>query len=93
LSDGRVLIVGGSSDGTNVLSTSDIYDPQAGSVTPGPAMSTSRTKATATTLLDGTVIVIGGSNGTADLASAEFFDRGLPGFAGAHDLAADQLHR
>src|SRR5207302_685552 len=37
LSDGRVLIVGGSSDGTNALNTTDIYDPQAGSVTPGPA--------------------------------------------------------
>jgi hypothetical protein len=67
LSDGRVLIVGGSSDGTNALNTSDIYDPQAGSVTAGPVMSTPRAKATATTLFDGTVVVIGGSNGTTDL--------------------------
>src|SRR5947199_608433 len=74
LSDGRVLIVGGSSDGTNALNTTDIYDPQAGSVSPGPVMSTARAKHTATTLLDGTVVVIGGSNGTSDLASAEFFD-------------------
>src|SRR5207247_2427148 len=35
LSDGRVLIVGGSSDGTNALNTTDIYDPQTGSVSPG----------------------------------------------------------
>src|SRR6184192_4414802 len=32
LSDGRVLIAGGSSDGTNALNTTDIYDPQAGSI-------------------------------------------------------------
>src|SRR5439155_23604168 len=73
LSDGRVLIAGGSSDGTNALNTTDIYDPQAGSVSPGPVMSTARAKHTATTLLDGTVVVIGGGNGTRDLASAAFF--------------------
>ena len=67
-----MLIVGGSSDGTNALNTTDIYDPQGGSVSPGPVMSTARAKHTATTLLDGTVVVIGGSNGTADLASAEY---------------------
>src|SRR5947209_2025203 len=87
LSDGRVLIVGGSSDGTNVLNTTDIYDPQAGSVTPGPAMSTARAKATATTLLDGTVVVIGGSDGTNDLASAEFFDPAANNFNAAGSLA------
>src|SRR5207253_4727649 len=87
LSDGRVLIVGGSSDGTNALNTTDIYDPQAGSVTPGPAMSTPRAKATATTLLDGTILVIGGSNGTADLASAEFFDPAANNFNAAGSLA------
>ena len=37
-------------------------------------MSTARAKATATTMLDGHVLVVGGSDGTNDLASAEIFD-------------------
>src|SRR5207237_6011076 len=86
LSDAAVLIGVGSSYGTNALNTTDIYDPQAGSVTPGPAMSTPRAKATATTLLDGTVVVIGGSNGTSDLASAEFFDPVANNFNAAGSL-------
>src|SRR5437016_12804387 len=50
-------------------------------------MSTPRAKATATTLLDGTILVIGGSNGTADLASAEFFDPAANNFNAAGNLA------
>src|SRR5207248_6622847 len=61
--------------------------PQAGSVTPGPAMSTPRAKATATTLLDGIVVVIGGSDGTNDLASAEFLDPAANNFNAAGSLA------
>src|SRR6266516_6927548 len=49
-------------------------------------MSTARAKHTATTLLDGTVIVIGGSNGTSDLASAEFFDPAANNFSAAGSL-------
>ena len=37
-------------------------------------MSTARVKATATTMLDGHVLVVGGNDGTNDLASAEIFD-------------------
>src|SRR6185369_15385858 len=40
----------------------------------GPSLSTPRMSATATTTLDGKVAVIGGSNGSQDLASAEIFD-------------------
>src|SRR5205814_2079419 len=72
LSDGRVLIVGGSSDGTNALNTSDIYDPKAGSVTPGPAtgaMATPRSDATgaALTRVDGRLLIAGGSSASAEL--------------------------
>src|ERR1019366_3548704 len=65
----------------------DIYDPQAGSVSAGPAMSTARAQHTATTLLDGTVVVIGGSDYTNDLASAEFFDPAANNFNAASSLA------
>src|SRR5438093_2326955 len=85
LSDGRVLVMGGW-DGTmnsppspqspapSPLSSSDIYDPAAGTVTTGPAMNSARMNFTATVQLDGKVAVIGGSNGQADLASIEVFD-------------------
>src|SRR5437867_3903377 len=86
LQDGRVLVAGGwdgttvapvppSTTGTpNVLASSDIYDPAAGTVTAGPAMNSARMNFTATVQLDGKVAVIGGSNGQADLASIEVFD-------------------
>ena len=74
LTDGRVLIIGGTANGTNALASIDIYDPSAGTVSAGPNLSTPRMAATATTTLDGKVAVIGGSNGSQDLASAEFFD-------------------
>src|SRR5438132_8537639 len=49
-------------------------------------MSTTRAQATATTLLDGTVVVIGGSDGTNDLASAEFLDPAANNFNAAGNL-------
>ena len=74
LGDGRVLVIGGTADGTNALATVDIYDPVTRTVGVGPSLSTPRMSATATTTLDGKVAVIGGSNGSQDLASAEIFD-------------------
>ena len=74
LGDGRVLVIGGTADGTNALATVDIYDPVTRTVGVGPNLSTPRMSATATTTLDGKVAVIGGSNGSQDLASAEIFD-------------------
>src|SRR5579862_1083294 len=98
LSDGRVLILGGS-DGTtsapvppattgspNVLASTDIYDPAAGTIAPGPAMSTARMNLTATVQLDGKVAAIGGSNGQSDLASIEVFDPAAGSFASGGSL-------
>src|SRR3989475_12397761 len=58
LSDGRVLLVGGSGDGTNALSPTDLYGPQAGSVWPGPGSSLHRPQAEAPTFAPGTVSLI-----------------------------------
>src|SRR5205814_2100094 len=44
-------------------------------------LSTPRTSATATTTLDGKVVVVGGNDGSADLASIEIFDPASGQFA------------
>lgn len=78
LHDGRVLIVGGTGPDANgnptVLASSDIYDPFTGSVSSGPALNLARSKHSATTQLDGKVVVIGGNDGSNDLASIEVYD-------------------
>jgi hypothetical protein len=88
LQDGRVLIVGGSgidpsTGNPTVLASSDIYDPNAGAVSAGPTLSVARSKHSATTQLDGKVVVIGGSNGSADLNSIEIFDPVAGNFSSA----------
>ncbi len=40
----------------------------------GPVLSTPRAGLSATTLMDGKVLIAGGNNGTADLATAEIFN-------------------
>jgi hypothetical protein len=73
LNDGRVLIVGGKSAAGATLRSALIFDPGTNSVTPvAGELQVGRAFASATTLLDGRVIVIGGTNGT-DLKSAEIF--------------------
>ena len=74
--DGRVLIAGGKDINGAVLNSTEIfiYNPDAlsGTISRGPNMTSSRTNATATTTYHG-VAVIGGSNGSGDLGSAEIF--------------------
>jgi WD40 repeat protein len=69
LPDGRVLVVGGTSEPSD---TSEIWDPATGAFSPGPSLSQPRGGATAVRLEDGRVLVIGG---TVDYpATAEVFD-------------------
>ncbi|HET9051473.1 MAG TPA: kelch repeat-containing protein [Candidatus Dormibacteraeota bacterium] len=80
LQDGRVLAVGGTSnDGSNGLSTAEIYNPKADTWTMvSGGMSTPRTGARAVLLKDGRVLVVGGVTNLgpsgATLDSAEIFD-------------------
>lgn len=87
LPDGRVLLLGGLDVSHVALTEGEhfdarpsplsgaLYDPQSGAVTPLPdALQVPRTAHTATLLPNGLVLVAGGRNGTADLASAELFD-------------------
>jgi len=69
LSDGRVLIAGGSGD-----ASADLYDPKTGTFSPTGSMSTGRDDYSAVRLSDGRVLVAGGGNGTEPVASADLYD-------------------
>ncbi len=85
LQDGRVLIVGGNSGNNRTppaptpVASTDIFDPVAGTVSAGPSLATARYNHSATTLLNGQVVVIGGNNGNTnpaqmDVTPAELID-------------------
>jgi hypothetical protein len=59
LSDGRVLVSGGASDGGG-LDSAELFDPTTGSWSSTPAMSSGHEQHSATTLVDGRVLVVGG---------------------------------
>jgi hypothetical protein len=64
----------GGFDGQTPLTSIDIYDPSAGSITDGGALGVARAGLTATTLLDGRVLLFGGFDGEHELTSGEIFD-------------------
>ena len=75
LSDGRVLVVGGTSDVSSGLATAEIYDPSTGIWTLTDNLITGRCRHTAASLRDGRVIVAGGrGEHLALLTSCEIFD-------------------
>jgi hypothetical protein len=89
LSDGQVMLIGGSNGSAPIAST-EIFDPTNNSVVAGPALSAPRMAHSATTLLDGKVLVAGGttvitnpdgSTTNTDLASAEIYDPATGNFA------------
>jgi hypothetical protein len=86
LSDSSVLILGGSNNG--VVTGAGMYFVPAsgtfsltipGGTTVGALMSRARTLHTATLLPNGKILIVGGSNGTADWAAAEIFDPAATG--------------
>jgi hypothetical protein len=78
LDDGRVLVAGGittdASGQTGVSASSEIFDPVTGVSSDAAALNAARAGASATTLFDGRIAVIGGNDGSSDLASAEIYD-------------------
>jgi uncharacterized delta-60 repeat protein len=80
LTNGKVLIVGGSTVGGGFLETSELYDPSTGVWMAAGSMGNPRTSHTATLLADGRVLVAGGfANGDACdtcgfLTSAEIYN-------------------
>ncbi len=79
LTDGRVLIAGGTINGNvgGVTSSAELYDPNTHSFAPTGSMTVARQGATATLLNDGRVLLAGGVQNIgfrSELASAELYD-------------------
>jgi hypothetical protein len=80
LRDGRVLVTGGetrTAQGALIAQTSteaDVYDPATGKFTPTGFMTLARSQSTATLLLDGRVLIVGGTDPAKRVTSAEVYD-------------------
>jgi hypothetical protein len=85
LADGRVLVAGGFGvDAQNnqiALSSVEIFDPVTNAVSAAANLNTARGRHSATVVLDGFVVVAGGSNGQADLSSIEIYTPGTDAWA------------
>ncbi len=76
LPGGRVLVAGGLPDdeSTSALASAEIYDPDSNTWATIEVMGAARAFATATALPSGKVLIVGGTDGTTSLDSAESFD-------------------
>lgn len=89
LQDGRVLLLGGVTNGSNVLASGVLYDPASAAFTPVPPMAGPRVLHSATRLADGRVLVVGGS-ATYDASHPIGF--GQPGSLSVPALKLSQLY-
>jgi hypothetical protein len=81
LDDGRVLIVGGSSEAAGGLPSAELWDPATGSFRGATPPGSARIGHTATLLPDGRVLIVGGGNGQRTaVASAELWDPATESF-------------
>jgi hypothetical protein len=74
LTSGRVLIAGGTTDGTNAIVNAELYDPSTGQFIQTSAMVNPRQFFTATLLNSGRVLFAGGLVGGAVTSTAEIYD-------------------
>jgi hypothetical protein len=89
LRDGRILIAGGADVGSSepkVLAAAELFDPVGDVFTRTGDLMTGREGMTATRLVDGRVLVAGGSTDGNSVASAEIFDPALGSWAATGSL-------
>jgi len=97
LPSGSIFVAGGEYDGvqynpypyftTTLLNSTEIFTPSSGASVSGPNLSTGRSRHTATTLPNGSVLLAGGGNATADL----YWPAGVPVTAGLNRVSEDSL--
>ena len=88
LTDGRVLIAGGEIGWNNQIASTEIFDPNTGAFSAGPAMHATRAEHTATTLSSGDILIVGGFGSSGPTTRAE---RYVPGIGpGSFVLTAGQ---
>jgi hypothetical protein len=95
LADGRVLVVGGSTNvGSGVttttvtLASAEIYDPGTGTFATAGKMASPRAGHTATVLPSGKVLITGGQNDQTAQATAELYDPQTNSFTMTGSMAA-----
>jgi hypothetical protein len=90
LPNGKVLVVGGEYAAGGYIQTladAELYDPAAGTFAATGSMTVPRDFHTATILLDGKVLIAGGTNIGGELASAELYDPAAGTFAATGSMA------
>lgn len=87
LSNGKVLVAGGSSSMGTQYASAEVYDPATGSFTPTGSMGSPRSLAAAAPLPDGRAIIIGGFNSVdSELATTQIYDPASGTFSPGGDL-------
>ena len=74
LNDNTVLFAGGLNSAGNPVSAAELYDPTQNAFIKLPAMTKARAHHTATLLLNGSVLIAGGTNAAGPLANLEIFN-------------------
>lgn len=97
LLDGRVLVAGGyggpnaGAYPSNSIASAEIWDPDTSTFEPTGSMASPRVNHTATLLLDGRVLVVGGSGPGGNQVTAEVWDPATGTFDVAGSLAAGRV--
>jgi hypothetical protein len=74
LGNNKVLVAGGTNNGSTPLKTAELYDPDTNTWSSTGSMIVARRGHTATLMWDGKILVTGGFDGTIETATAEIYD-------------------